>query len=140
MSAIHKRIASSPFSDRIHYLGFLDDEEYYRQIINCDIPCMVRDATDYANAGFPFKLGEYLSTGNPVVASDVGDVCNYLVNRETAYIVNPESVSSISDTLQYILEHQDEALEVGKAGRKIAEEHFDKTSLGNRLLQFLHAL
>jgi glycosyltransferase involved in cell wall biosynthesis len=140
MAAIMNRISRSSYSRRIHYLGFLDDEDYYQVIGNCDIPCMIRDSSGYANAGFPYKLGEYLATGNPTVASNVGDIGMYLSDHSTAFLVEPGSVPALTRALCYILDHQDEALVVGRAGRDVAEKHFDKRHLGKELLRFLNSI
>lgn len=39
-----------------------------------------------SEGGFPTKLGEYLSTGNLVIITDVGDIPFYLKDGESALI------------------------------------------------------
>jgi glycosyltransferase involved in cell wall biosynthesis len=140
MEKICARISASPCANQIRYLGFLDDDEYYKVINNCDIPCMVRNASVYANAGFPFKLGEYLATGNPTIASRVGDVTEYLVDRQHAVLVEPGSVVAIVNALEYVLDHPAEAHSIGLAGRHVAEQSFEKDRSGRELLEFLSAV
>lgn len=139
ITCILEMIDKSPFKDKMHYLGFLSDENYFNVLSNCDIPCMVRVNTDFANRGFPFKLGEYLATGRPVVVSKIGDIVDYLIDMENAYFVEPGSVESIFECLDYILLHEGEALAVGRAGRLIAEEYFSsKINSGMFLSAILH--
>ena len=70
----------------------MDEKDYYSLLNNADIPCMTRVDLAFANAGFPFKLGEYLAAGKPVIASRVSDVDRFLVNGQNAMLVNPGSV------------------------------------------------
>lgn len=140
MASVHQRIDSSPVAERIRYLGFLSDEDYFRCISECDIPCVVRTPSEYADRGFPFKLGEFLATGRPVVAASVSDVGLYLTDRVNAMLVKPGSVPEIVTALEYLLADQSRALALGGAGREVAVEHFDARSSGQRLLELVARL
>ncbi len=52
-----------------------------------------------AQGGFPTKLGEYLATGNPVCATTVGEIPDYLVDGESVYFAVPGSVDSFADAM-----------------------------------------
>jgi len=134
MARIRARIAASASADRIRLLGYLPDSEYFRVIAGCDIPCVVRMPTDFADRGFPFKLGEYLATGRPVVASRVSDVALYLTDRVNAMLVEPGSVQGLVAAVEYLLEDEARALALGRGGRAVAERHFDAAANGRRLL------
>ena len=140
ISRILKRINESPFADKIHYLGFLSDAEYFNILSSCDIPCMVRVNSDFANRGFPFKLGEYLATGRPVLVSRVGGISEFLKDEENAFFVEPGSVESIFEGLDYILTHEDESLMVGRTGRLVAEKYFNSTVNSEKLLSVISQL
>jgi glycosyltransferase involved in cell wall biosynthesis len=140
METIMSRIMASPFRDRIDYKGYLEEAEFYRVLNDCDIPCMVRSDTSYANTGFPFKLGEYLATGKPVVASKVGDVPEYLENGKNALLVDADSVDSIANALNFLTTHPREALEIGARGREIARRNFDREVVGRKLIEVLDRL
>lgn len=63
----------------IKYLGFISEDELVAKMRDCDILAMTRTNSKFANYGFPFKLSEYLATGNVVMATKVGDVPLYLM-------------------------------------------------------------
>lgn len=96
---VQSLIASSKFSQRIKFLGCLSSSEYYSTMVNSDILCMTRINSEYANLGFPFKLGEYLASGNAIIATRVGDVPNYINHKQNAVLINPESASEICDAI-----------------------------------------
>jgi len=108
----------------IEFTGFIPDEEYYPFIQKADVLCMCRNNSEFANAGFPFKLGEYLATGNPVIATRVSDVEVYL-SPESAYLIEPEKEQQFIDTLFSIRNNPTEAFCVGLNGLNICAKYFD---------------
>ncbi|MGF2414764.1 MAG: glycosyltransferase [Ferruginibacter sp.] len=104
----------------------------------CDIFCMTRVNSKFANAGFPFKLGEFLASGKAVIATNVGDVPNYLFNDINAMVVNPDSVEEIVDALLILIEHPEKRQALGKEARKTAEKFFDSDAVGMKLLSIFH--
>jgi glycosyltransferase involved in cell wall biosynthesis len=64
------------------FRGFVEDNEFYSLLRDADVLCMCRNESGFANAGFPFKLGEYLATGNPVICTKVSDVQYYLDEKD----------------------------------------------------------
>jgi glycosyltransferase involved in cell wall biosynthesis len=131
------RIEVSPNIDRIFYKGYLDDREYYSLLNDVEIPCMTRIDHAYANAGFPFKLGEFLATGKPVIASRVSDVERFLVSGHSAMLVQPNSSLEICEAVEFLINNPELALAIGARGREVAESFFDYRQQGKALLSFL---
>ena len=140
MEKFMKRVAVSPARQRIEYRGYLDDDTYYKTLADVDIPCMTRQDSGYAHAGFPFKLGEFLATGRPVIASLVSDIEEYLEDRRTAFLVRPGSMSDIIETVEYVLSNENASREIGRRGRDQALLHWDYRIQGQALYQFLRRL
>lgn len=140
MASIRQRIQESPCAERIRYLGYLSDDEYFRVISDCDIPCVVRMPTEFADRGFPFKLGEYLATGRPVVAARVSDVEIYLKDRVNAMLVEPGSIAGIVAAINHLLTDEARALALGRAGREVAVENFSAGNNGRRLLELIERM
>lgn len=134
MAEIQRRISASPFARRIRYAGFLSDAEYFQLLSECDIPCVVRVKSEFAERGFPFKLGEFLASGRPVLVSRVSDIEAFLTDRVNAMLVEPGSAPAIVAALDYLLDDERRALAIGQAGRRVAEQHFNASSNGRRLL------
>ena len=139
MDKIFARIEKVKNRNRIIYKGFLATDEYYRVLNECDIFCMTRINSKFANAGFPFKLGEFLASGKAVIATNVGDVPNYLFNDINALLVNPNSAEEIIDALLLLIEDPDKRKALGTEARKTAERCFDSDTVGMRLLTIFEA-
>ncbi|NQU05947.1 MAG: glycosyltransferase [Calditrichaeota bacterium] len=134
------RIGYSPFRDRIDYKGYLDDDAYYAALNTADIPCMTRIYTDWNNSGFPFKLGEFLATGRPVIASRISDVEDIFENRRDAMLVKPDDSGEIVAAIEYLIANPGEAVAIGTRGREKARLLFDYRKQGQELLEFLRNL
>lgn len=131
------RINESPYKSRIDYKGYLNDHDYYSTLNSIDIPCMTRIDHPYAHAGFPFKLGEYLASGKPVIASRISDVESLLRDRFDAILVKPGDIADIVAAVDYLLKYPDKAKSIGENGRKSSEKNFDYKKQGQRMIAFL---
>lgn len=140
IKSLEQRIAQSPYCDHIRYLGFLPDADYYRALARADIPCMIRNSGDYAQAGFPFKLGEYLAAGKAVIATDGGDITRYLKDRHSAVLIQNDAPDTIAGALAFLLADPETAQRVGHNARVVAEEQFCHRRVGARLYELLDSL
>ncbi len=140
MEEITKQIDAVAAKDRIKFMGFLKTEDYYNLLNRCDIFCMTRINSVYANAGFPFKLGEFLAAGKAVIATKVGDVPNYLFNDVNALVINPDSVEELSDAILSIIKNPEKIKIMGPKARKTAEAYFDSEKVSMKLLSIFESV
>lgn len=126
--------------DYIEYKGFVSDETLNSIMLQSDILCMTRTNSRFANYGFPFKLSEYLATGNILLATDVGDVAKYVQDKKSALIVQPESATAISNAIKYVDVNRDESINIANNGYNVAKEHFSIEHVGNIFVSFLKEL
>ena len=124
----------------IEYKGFVSDEELNETMKRCDILCMTRINSRFANYGFPFKLSEYLATGNILLATNVGDVCQYLEDKVSALIVEPESPQSIADAIRFVEENHEKSLKIAQTGHKVMKDVFNIDCIGKKFINFLESI
>jgi glycosyltransferase involved in cell wall biosynthesis len=125
-----------PVPGSVIFLGFLEEKQYFETICKMDILCMPRNDTIHANAGFPFKLAEYLATGNPVITSRVSDIRDY-ITEEDAFIYNPGDPREIENHLRTILTEPDKARKIGLNGREKASRHFNSEITSHDFFEYL---
>ena len=123
--------------DRVIYLDAIVKDKIPVFIKNAELLVMARPNSRQAQGGFPTKLGEYLATGNPVCATRVGEIPDYLEDNASAFMAEPGSVYSFADAMHRALSDKENAKRVGLNGRKIAEENFSVDLQSKRLLEFL---
>lgn len=118
------------------FLGFLSEDNYFKTISGVDVLCLPRNNSIQANAGFPFKLAEYLATGNPVITSRVSDVDEYLTSND-AFLYEPENSNELKSKLFEILANMPKARIIGSNGKKTAEKYFNASNQAKYFLKFL---
>ncbi|MBP5708929.1 MAG: glycosyltransferase, partial [Bacteroidales bacterium] len=118
------------------FLGFLDDKKYYSCVKGADILCMPRNNSIHANAGFPFKLAEYLATGKPVITSLASDVSFYLT-EDDAFMYNSGDQKTIESYIKLIITDKQEAMRRGRNGQKKAEMCFNNLKVTTDFLTFV---
>jgi glycosyltransferase involved in cell wall biosynthesis len=73
----------------------------------------------------PIKLGEYLASGKPVIATGVGDIGIYLKHMKTALLCKPGDPESLGECIKLLVENRELAQRIGSQGKKLAKDIFD---------------
>lgn len=118
------------------FTGRVSREEIPGILTNARILCLARPSSLQSAGGFPTKLGEYLTTGHPVVVTAVGEIPKYL-NRDNSFIVEPDNNRLFGDTINEILSDYEKASVIGLEGRKVALANFNYSVQSARLHDYL---
>lgn len=125
------------YSDRIKMKGFISREEMINLINSATALLLAKPSSEQANTCFPTKLGEYLSTGNPIVVTSTGEIPVYLEDGVSAYIAEPDSVESFTIKLRQLLSDQVRAEHIGKTGQKVAVNSFNYKETSKRVIELI---
>jgi glycosyltransferase involved in cell wall biosynthesis len=72
----------------------------------------------------PLKIYEYMASGLPVVASDVGDLARVVRHGETGLICPPDDPAALAAALGRLADDPASARRMGRAGRaQVFERH-----------------
>lgn len=106
--------------DNIIFTGYYPDKK---------LPKLYQAADVFAFSTFyehhPFAVLEALSTGLPVVTTNVGGIPETIESGKNGFLVEPFNPKQFADRILYLLEHPTEALEMGSLARKTILERFD---------------
>ncbi|MCS3700526.1 glycosyltransferase involved in cell wall biosynthesis [Salinibacter ruber] len=80
------------------------------------------------NEGTPLAILEAMGTGLPVVATDVGGISEQVVHGETGYVCSPRDAEALYRACETLVENPEKRKELGRAGRKRAEDVFSLSS------------
>ena len=127
-------------SGRVHFLGQLSRTEVPAYLTGAKVLALARPASIIADAGFPSKLTEYLSTGKPVVVTKVGEIPCYLTDNENAFLSEPDSAEEFAGKLRYVLDNYEHALAVGSNGKRLTETVFNYNFQAVRMIRFIKSL
>jgi glycosyltransferase involved in cell wall biosynthesis len=126
--------------DKVIFRGEVSREEMPQVLMDADVLLLCRPNNRQALGGFPTKLGEYLSTGNPVLVTRVGDIGNYIVDGENGYLAEPGNVVDFSEKLDAIIDDYGTACEVGNRGRELAFNVFNYSVQTKKIVEIIKSL
>ncbi len=78
-------------------------------------------------------LGEALSHGLPIVATDVGGTADRVINGITGYLVPPCRPDLLATALNNVLSSSERAHGMGRAAKDLFEEHFSWDAVGQKI-------
>ena len=121
---LERLAASLGVADRVHFLGFVPDE---------DLP-LVYVAADLFAIGSVAELQsiatlEAMSTGLPVVAADALALPHLVRPGRNGYLYRPGDVAELTRHLLTVLESPEHRAALGAASREIAQTHDHRRSL-----------
>jgi glycosyltransferase involved in cell wall biosynthesis len=106
--------------DNIVFTGYFPDKKLPKLYQAADIFAF---STFYEN--FPFAVLEALSTGLPVVTTNVGGIPEMIADGKNGFLVEPFNSRELADRILYYLEHPAAASEMALLARKTIENQFD---------------
>jgi glycosyltransferase involved in cell wall biosynthesis len=116
--------------NKIVFTGYYPDARLPRLYQAADIFAF---STFYEN--LPFAVLEALSTGLPVVTTNVGGIPEMIENGKNGFLVQPFNSKELSDRILYFLDHPQAAAEASFMARKIIEDRFDWRLIVQKVLK-----
>ena len=132
---ILKLLENNPYRQRMIFKGFVTRTEMIELLNSAAGLLLAKPLSDQADNCFPTKLGEYLSTKNPIVVTKTGEIPLYLEDGVSAYIAEPSSVDSFADKLNELLSDPKKAAKIGEKGRNVAVENFNYIEISKRVIE-----
>lgn len=105
-----------------------------------DATCLITTARSYKSGGFPTKLGEYLATGKPVIATAAGEIPLYLEDRLNAFLPTPGNIQEIAEALIFIHQNPKTATEIGYQGSIVAKSSFNSDTYIPDFIHYIEKL
>lgn len=123
----------------VEFLGRISRAEVLKEYKNADFSVLIRPAAArYAQAGFPTKLVESLSTATPVICNYTSDIDKYIQNMKNGIVVNGEDEYACLESLRCVISlDRKSILEMQKHARRTAEQYFDYRIYVNKMIEFI---
>jgi glycosyltransferase involved in cell wall biosynthesis len=81
-------------NENVHFLGQLPKPELRGWMQSCEAGILLSH-----NKSSPISVKEYLACGKPVVANNVGDIADYIIDDHTGFIVNPDNPEQVAKAI-----------------------------------------
>lgn len=130
-------IARNSLENRVCIKGRIDYNQVPQVLASALILLTSQPNTKRAAGGFPTKLAEYMMSKIPSIVTDVGEICCYVKDSDTVYVVPPCDEVAYADKIKYVLEHPDEAKSVAIKAYDYAKTNFGAKDVTKPLLEFI---
>ena len=137
---INNLIEKYQLKDRIIFTGYLSNNELEDYLSKASLVIINKYKTQQNEYCFSTKLGEYLSAGKPVIITKVGEAMNWLIDGESAYIVEPENVLLLAEKIVRAFSDEDERYKIANGGKIVCKKSFDYHIYGSKLFDFFYSI
>jgi len=112
-----QKIKNSPYRDRIIFAGYQKDIPSF---INAMDICVLSSHHE----GCPNVILEYMASGKPVVATDVGGVKELIQDGATGFLVPAHNAEVMADKIMSLISDEKLRKAMGQVGRRLVEDKF----------------
>lgn len=123
---------SFPQNDRVTVVAKVPFTELGEYLSTADIIVVPQRQTSDTVGQMPAKLFDAMAMGKPIITTPVSDIPEVL--GDCGYFVEPGNVSQLAETIDYVFEHEGEALLKGRKARARCIELYDLKVLEKQLL------
>lgn len=122
---------------RVVFTGPVQAEDMPKLLAESKLLVLARPNNLQSKYGFPTKMGEYLSTGVPVLATKVGDFEYYLQNGYNIFLAEPDNVDDFSNKIASIFNDYKDSVLVGENGKEAAKKLFCYNTESKKMIDFI---
>ena len=122
-----EEVLSMPEAQNVQCLGVLDRDRVVELLQRCQVGIAtilnVGQYNQYDNLAT--KVYEYMALGIPTVLSESSYNKKVTAEYQFGICVDPEDVDAIAAAIRYLLDHPEEARQMGENGRRAVKEEFN---------------
>jgi glycosyltransferase involved in cell wall biosynthesis len=126
--------------DKIIFHGILSDHDFKCKMLVSDALILFKINDQISQASFPTRIPEMLISGRPVVTTDVGDISDYIKDGTHALIAQAGDIIGLTAKIKSLIEDKGFSENIGKNGKKRADEVFNYKHHSQRLFTFISYL
>lgn len=122
--------------ENVNYLG-VQDRLGVREVLSRSVAGLVtlHPIPNYLDA-LPIKMFEYMSAGIPVIASSFDLWQSIIEETNCGLCVDPLDPLSVAEAIDYLVDHPDEASQMGENGRRAVLSRYNWAQEEKKLLNF----
>ncbi|MER3445988.1 MAG: hypothetical protein C4291_03755 [Candidatus Dadabacteria bacterium] len=126
----YKRIALNMGCTSVHFTGFVPNNTVPKYLVASDVLVMpyqsgAEDPSGCVIADFfsPLKMFEYMASGRPIIASDLGVIKEILRDRENAILFDPSDEVAFLNAIKIALEDRELAQRISRNAQEEVKKH-----------------
>lgn len=122
------------------FIGWQTMEDIWKRLHSVSVGLVTLQPVPSHLLLLPVKMFEYMAAGLPVIASDFPMFREIIEKEKCGLLVDPEKPEEIAQAIRWVLDHPEEAAEMGARGKKAVLEKYTWSVEEKELLAFYEAL
>jgi glycosyltransferase involved in cell wall biosynthesis len=132
---IMEYISTHSLEKFVDFKGLVAIQDVPQVLINAS--CLITTPSKFESGGFPTKLGEYMLSGVPVVATSAGEISEYVRDRHDIFLCEVGDLESIANNILFIQDNKEFSRHVALNAIITAQTKFNADTYARKLLDFI---
>jgi glycosyltransferase involved in cell wall biosynthesis len=125
-------------SDRVQFKGFLSKSDLLKLQEGASAAIINKANNEMNFYNFPTKLAEYMYNEIAIISSRVGELENFLTEKEDVLFFKPNDIDGLKNAIVLLMENTTVREKLAINGRKTAEQNFSHVIQGKRISDFFY--
>lgn len=125
MQEVQRYVNRQKKKEKIKIYTKLTDNKLFTHYKNATALLIPLRPTFQDIARFPHKTGEYMSSGNPVISTNYGEIKYYFTDNVNMLLAESYDIKLFADKMKFVVNNPSKAQEIGIEGRSLARKLFD---------------
>jgi len=138
--AIEREVLRQDLSSVVDYRGFIPMREVYQNYAGAIAGLALYHPYPNHVEAMPNKLFECMACGVPLIASDFPLWRRIVHDEGCGLVVDPLSATQIAEAIVYLIEHPEEAKQMGLRGQKVTEQKYTWEKEADNLLRLYRSV
>ena len=132
------KAAALNLGENTDFLRYVPDKIIPWHYNNCSL--FVLPSISASQKGFGMVLLEALSSGKPVIGTDLVGLSDDIVKYKTGIVVKPKDTEALAEAIIRVLQDKKEAERMGKNGRKLVETKYSWKEIARNIGRIYNSL
>lgn len=134
-SDLDELIVKFHLKSRVRILGEVSIDKVPEILYNAS--CLITTPNFYISGGFPTKLGEYMLSGTPIVATSAGEIESYINDGQEILLASPGDTEKIAENLIFVEQNPNVAAVMALNAQKKVRKVFCADTYVDDLINFV---
>ncbi len=139
MNNLKQLVVDLDIADKTTFTGWVNRNDLPEYLERASLLVLSRPSNKQAEGGIPSKLAEYLSTGRPVLTTNVGDLHKYFTHAIDLFFAIPGSVEDFAEKMKSIVKDYNHSCIVGRTGRETVKQ-FNKILQARTIIEYVKTM
>ncbi|EIT86924.1 group 1 glycosyl transferase [Fictibacillus macauensis ZFHKF-1] len=138
--SLEEEVAPQLATAGIDYYGYLSREEVKHALSRAVAGLVLLQPEPRYTVSYPIKLFEYMAAGIPTIASDFPLWRTFVEEPSCGICVNPLDEEAIAKALLWIIEHPQQARQMGENGKRAVLAHYNWEKESEKLISLYETI